>query len=94
MTAEQLMNRHPVVLRDTDTIGTAAEEIMSHRFRSLPVLDQDGRYLLCDRGHPLARPCQLATRCPEASRPRCLQPTGLNSPVRALVFARFGVRSY
>ncbi len=45
VTAEQLMNRHPVVLRDTDTIGTAAEQIMSHRFRSLPVVDQEGRFL-------------------------------------------------
>ncbi len=45
MTADQLMNSHPVVLRDTDTIGTAAEQIMSHRFRSLPVVDRDGRFL-------------------------------------------------
>ncbi len=45
MTADQLMNSHPVVLRDTDTIGTAADQIMSHRFRSLPVVDRDGRFL-------------------------------------------------
>ena len=35
MTAQQLMNAHPVLLRDTDTIGTAAEKTMSHRLRSL-----------------------------------------------------------
>ncbi len=45
MTAEQLMNPHPVVLLDTDTIGTAADQIMSHRYRSLPVVDEDGRFL-------------------------------------------------
>ena len=45
MTAEQLMNTRPVVLLDTDSIGTAADQIMSHRFRSLPVVDEDGRFL-------------------------------------------------
>lgn len=45
MTAEKLMNRHPVILHSTDTIGTAADQIMSHRFRSLPVVDPDGCFL-------------------------------------------------
>ena len=45
MTAEQLMNTHPVVLLDTDSIGSAADQIMSHRYRSLPVVDEDGRFL-------------------------------------------------
>ncbi len=45
MTAQRLMNAHPVVLRDTDTIGTAADTFMTHRSRSLPVVDRNGRYL-------------------------------------------------
>ncbi len=45
MTAQELMNPHPVVLRDTDTIGAAADRIMGHRFRSLPVVDKDGCFL-------------------------------------------------
>ena len=45
MTAQQLMNADPVVLRDTDTIGTAADKILDHRDRSLPVVDKNGRYL-------------------------------------------------
>ncbi len=45
MTAKQLMNTHPIVLRDTDTIGAAADQIMSHRFRSLPVVDKEGCFL-------------------------------------------------
>ncbi len=45
MTAKKLMNREPVVLRDTDTVGTAVEQIMAHRFRSLPVVDKDDRFL-------------------------------------------------
>ena len=45
MTAQELMNPHPVVLHDTDTIGVAADRIMGHRFRSLPVVDKDGSFL-------------------------------------------------
>ncbi len=45
MTAEKLMNVEPVVLRDTDSVGAAVEQIMTHRFRSLPVVDKDDRFL-------------------------------------------------
>jgi len=39
------MDPDPTVLRDTDTIEAAAERIMAHRYRSLPVVDDQGRYL-------------------------------------------------
>ncbi len=45
MTALSVMNPNPTVLRDTDTIGTAADYIMEHRCRRLPVVDAKGRYL-------------------------------------------------
>ncbi len=45
MTARLFMDPAPTVLRDTDTIGAAAEQIMAHRYRSLPVVDGQGRYL-------------------------------------------------
>ncbi len=44
MTAKLLMNPDPVVLRITDTIGYAAEKIMAKQRRSLPVVDDDGRF--------------------------------------------------
>ena len=45
MTASSVMISNPTVLRPTDTIGTAAEYIMEHRYRRLPVVAADGRYL-------------------------------------------------
>ena len=45
MTAESVMDPNPTVLRPTDTIKTAAEYIMEHRYRSLPVVDNNGLYL-------------------------------------------------
>jgi CBS domain-containing protein len=45
VTADRLMDTAPDVLRDTDTIGTAAERLMGHRYRSLPVVDEEGRFL-------------------------------------------------
>ena len=45
MTATSVMDAHPTVVRPTDTIGTAAAEIMQHRYRNLPVVDEEGRYL-------------------------------------------------
>ena len=45
MTARKLMNVEPVVLRETDTVGVAVERIMAHRFRTLPVVDKDDRFL-------------------------------------------------
>lgn len=45
MTASLVMNPNPTVLRPTDTIGTAADYIMERRYRRVPVVADDGRYL-------------------------------------------------
>ena len=45
MTASLFMNPAPEVLKHTDRVGKAAEQIMAHRYRSLPVVDEEGRYL-------------------------------------------------
>jgi len=45
MTAASVMDPHPVVLKPTDIIRTAAGFIMEHRYRNLPVVDDEGRYL-------------------------------------------------
>ncbi len=45
MTARLVMDPEPPVLRPTDLIKTAAEVIMAGRYRRLPVVGADGRYL-------------------------------------------------
>ena len=45
MTARLVMNANPAVLRNTDKISLAAENIMQHRCRRLPVVDEDGKYI-------------------------------------------------
>jgi CBS-domain-containing membrane protein len=45
MTAASVMDPNPTVLKPTDIIRTAARYIMEHRYRNLPVVDQEGRYL-------------------------------------------------
>jgi CBS domain-containing protein len=45
MTARLLMNDRPISLRETDRLRDAAEIILTHRFRNVPVVDGDGRYL-------------------------------------------------
>ncbi len=45
MTAESVMDPNPTVLKPTDTIKTATGYIMDNRYRALPVVDEDGRYL-------------------------------------------------
>lgn len=45
MYARSVMNPHPVVLHPADTIATAAQYIMQHRYRNLPVVDAEGRFL-------------------------------------------------
>ena len=45
MTAADIMDPNPIYLKPTDVIKTAAGYIMEHRYRSLPVIDEDGRYL-------------------------------------------------
>jgi len=39
------MDPHPTVLKPTDVIRTAARYIMEHRYRNLPVVDEQGKYL-------------------------------------------------
>lgn len=45
MTAQSLMNPNPLTLRPTDTVATAADHILKHRLRHLPVVDEQGRYV-------------------------------------------------
>lgn len=45
MSAASVMAQRPTVLQPTDIIKTAAAYIMEHRYRNLPVVDEDGRYL-------------------------------------------------
>ena len=45
MTASIFMDPKPTVLHSRDTIGTAAQKIMKVRYRSLPVIDDNGRFL-------------------------------------------------
>ena len=45
MTARLVMNTNPAVLRSTDKISLAADHIMSHRCRRLPVIDDNGVYV-------------------------------------------------
>ncbi len=45
MKANIIMNPHPMTLRPTDTVATAAERILKHHLRHLPVVDEQGRYL-------------------------------------------------
>ena len=45
MTAKSIMNTSPIVLHLTDKVGAAADIIMEHRFRSIPVVDDDNRFI-------------------------------------------------
>jgi CBS domain-containing protein len=45
MTARLLMNDRPITLRETDRLRDAAEIILTHHFRNVPVIDAQGRYL-------------------------------------------------
>ena len=45
MKANIIMNPNPMTLRPTDTVATAAERILKHHLRHLPVVDEQGRYL-------------------------------------------------
>ncbi|RDH86636.1 MAG: hypothetical protein DIZ78_06950 [endosymbiont of Escarpia spicata] len=47
MTAISLMDPSPTVLKPTDTISTAVQEIMQHRYRQVPVVAEDGAFLAC-----------------------------------------------
>ena len=45
MSAELFMDPNPATLRPTDSIGVAAAKIMEEHLRSLPVVDENGRFL-------------------------------------------------
>ncbi len=45
MTAKTLMNPHPMTLSPSDTVAVAADRILEHHLRHLPVVDAQGRYL-------------------------------------------------
>ena len=45
MTATSIMDPHPTVVKPTDIIKTAIGYIMENRYRNLPVVDDDGKYL-------------------------------------------------
>jgi CBS-domain-containing membrane protein len=45
MNAASIMDPHPTVLKPTDVIKTAIGYIMKHRYRNLPVVDDEGHYL-------------------------------------------------
>lgn len=44
-TASTVMDSEPTVLCADDTVGHAIELIMQHRYRSIPVVDNGGKYL-------------------------------------------------
>ena len=39
------MSRHPVILNPMDKVSTAAGYIMEYRYRTLPIVDFEGRFL-------------------------------------------------
>ena len=45
MTARTLMNPDPKTLRPSDTVATAADYILEHHLRHLPIVNEHGRYL-------------------------------------------------
>src|SRR5579871_4080872 len=45
MSCESIMIRAPIFVREDDTIGMAAREIVEHHCISLPVVDADGRFV-------------------------------------------------
>ena len=45
MTALQVMNDRPITLQETDRLRDAAEIILTHHFRNVPVVDSKGCYL-------------------------------------------------
>ena len=44
MTAKTLMNPDPMTLGPSDTVAAAADRILEHHLRHLPVVDEQGRY--------------------------------------------------
>ena len=44
-TAYSVMDPHPTSVKPDDLVSTAAAFIMKHRYRNLPVIDDEGHYL-------------------------------------------------
>jgi len=44
-TARDVMDPHPTVLAATDTVAKGIGYIMENRFRNVPIVDEQGRYL-------------------------------------------------
>ncbi|HQU16433.1 MAG: hypothetical protein B7Z66_00395 [Chromatiales bacterium 21-64-14] len=45
MNAEFIMNRQPVTLNATDTVGHATDLLLRHRLQALPVVGDDGHFV-------------------------------------------------
>ncbi len=45
MSARSIMDPHPTVLHPNDHIRRAAEYVMKNRYRRIPVVDDDGRFV-------------------------------------------------
>lgn len=45
MTAQSVMDPHPVVLHPDDCVYKAADYVMKNRYRRIPVVDDDGRFV-------------------------------------------------
>jgi CBS domain-containing protein len=45
MTAQTIMNPNPTAIRATETVASAAQLILQHHLRHLPVVDEQGIYL-------------------------------------------------
>ena len=43
MTCGAIMTRNPISVREDETIGRAAKQILDHRYINLPVVDAEGR---------------------------------------------------
>lgn len=45
MRCDAIMSHDPLTLRDSDSVGAAAEQLIRHRHLSVPVVDAEGRYV-------------------------------------------------
>ncbi|HDO33520.1 MAG TPA: CBS domain-containing protein, partial [Chromatiales bacterium] len=45
MSVELIMNRRPVTLQATDTVAGALELLLKHRYRSIPIVDADRKFI-------------------------------------------------
>jgi len=45
MTASLVMDAHPSVLQKDETIAAGIAKVMKHRYRNIPIVDEQGHYL-------------------------------------------------